>query len=378
MPVKEAAALPVARILREFARGGTLYQTLDNKRVRCVACGHRCVIYDGMPGVCRVRFNENGILRVPWGYVGALELDPIEKKPFYDAYPGAGALSFGMLGCDFQCPFCQNWQLSQVLRDSVATRFADLIPVTPQECVALALRQHAKVLAATYNEPLITSEWAVALFQEGRKHGLIGSYVSNGNATPEVLEYIRPWVDLYKIDLKAMRDRSYRALGGRLQTVLDAIRLVWERRFWVEVVTLVVPGMNDSEEELRDAARYLVSVSPDIPWHVTAFFPEYRVSDRAGTPLQTLIRAAELGRAEGLKFVYTGNLPAGTGPFQHTHCPRCSAVLIAREGIHVRQYRIAGGRCPDCGEAIPGIWWADGEAPQRVAGTHSGEVRAGA
>ena len=365
LAVKEALAVPIAQPLRAVAREGILYRRLDGKNVQCIACGHRCVIYDGMPGVCRVRFNEGGTLHVPWGYVGALELDPIEKKPFYHAYPGAGALSFGMLGCNFRCSFCQNWELSQVMRDPVATRLGNFTRITPPEFVTLALRHRAKVLASTYNEPLITSEWAVALFQEGHRRGLIGGYVSNGNATPEVLDYLRPWVDLYKIDLKAMRERSYRMLGGRLETVLNTIRWATERRFWVEVVTLVVPGFNDSTEELRDAARYLASVSPDIPWHVTGFTPEYHMADRGGTPPETLMHAADLGRAEGLKFVYAGNRPGRVGPFEHTYCPRCNTVLVVREGLHVRRYRITGGRCPDCGETIPGVWWADVEIPER-------------
>jgi pyruvate formate lyase activating enzyme len=369
--VREAQALPIAHVLRAFVREGRLYRRLDDAKVRCVACGHRCVIYDGLSGICRVRFNEGGKLYVPWGYVGALEVDPIEKKPFYHAYPGARTLSFGMLGCDFQCPFCQNWQLSQVLRDAVATRLAGFTPITPGEFAALAVRCGARVVASTYNEPLITSEWAGVLFQESRKHGLAGAYVSNGNATPDVLDYIRPWVDLYKIDLKTMRERSYRTLGGRLQTVLDAIRMAWERHFWVEVVTLVVPGFNDSDAELRDAARYVASVSPDIPWHVTAFAPGYRMTNQGVTPPGTLVRAAELGRAEGLKFVYAGNLPGQVGPFEHTYCPKCGALLIARDGFGLGSYRILDGQCPDCGESIPGVWWPAGAAPPQLTGAMS-------
>jgi pyruvate formate lyase activating enzyme len=368
LTVKEAQSLPTGRVLKAFAREGELYERLPARKVRCVACGHRCVIFDGLTGVCRVRFNEGGVLHVPWGYVGALALEPIEKKPFYHAYPGATALSFGMLGCDFQCPFCQNWQLSQVLRDPVATKLADFTPITPQAFVARALLGRARVIASTYNEPLITSEWAVALFREGRRHGLVAAYVSNGNATPEALDYLRPWVDLYKIDLKAMRDSSYRTLGGTLGAVLNTIRWAKDRGFWVEVVTLVIPGFNDSTEELRDAARYVASVSPDIPWHVTAFAPAHQMTDRDATPPETLIRAAELGRAEGLRFVYAGNLPGRVGPFEHTYCPRCGAMLIARNGLQVRRYRIVGGHCPDCGEGIPGVWWADRDPAGPPAG----------
>ncbi len=258
---------------------------------------------------------------------------------------------------------CQNWQISQVMRDSVATMLADFTPVTPEEFVKMALRYRAKVLTSTYNEPLITSEWAVAIFREGKKHGLVGSYVSNGNATPEVLDYIRPFVDLYKIDLKSMREKNYRELGGKLETVLNAIRWVYERGFWLEIVTLVVPNFNDSEEELRDAARYIASVSPDIPWHVTAFHPDYLMTDRGGTPVRTLIRAAEIGYEEGLKFVYAGNLPGMVGPYENTYCPKCHALLIERYGFQVRRYRLQGGKCPNCGETIPGVWWNDDEVP---------------
>ena len=258
---------------------------------------------------------------------------------------------------------CQNWQISQVMRDAVATMLADFTPVTPEEFVKMALRYRAKVLTSTYNEPLITSEWAVALFREGKKFGLVGSYVSNGNATPEVLDYIRPVVDLFKIDLKSMREKNYRELGGKLETVLNTIRWAWERGFWVEVVTLVVPKFNDSEEELRDAARYIASVSPDIPWHVTAFHPDYLMTDRGATPVKTLIRAAEIGYEEGLKFVYAGNLPGMVGPYENTYCPKCHALLIERYGFQVRRYRIVDGKCPDCSEPIPGVWWKEEEVP---------------
>lgn len=363
LKVKEVQQLPIARVLKEFSREGELYRRLDDGKVECFACGHRCVIFDGLPGVCRVRYNEGGKLYVPWGYVGALHLDPIEKKPFFHAYPGAKALSFGMLGCDLQCPYCQNWQISQVMRDAVATMLADFTPITPEEFVRMALRHKAKVLTSTYNEPLITSEWAVAIFREGKKHGLVGSYVSNGNATPEVLDYIRPFVDLYKIDLKSMREHNYRTLGGKLETVLNTIRWTWERGFWVEVVTLIVPAFNDSEEELRDAARYIASVSPDIPWHVTAFHPDFLMTDRSSTPAKTLIRAAEIGYEEGLKFVYAGNLPGMVGPYENTYCPKCHTLLIERYGFQVLRYRLKDGKCPDCGESIPGIWWKEDEVP---------------
>jgi len=250
---------------------------------------------------------------------------------------------------------CQNWITSQALRDPAAG--ASPQPVTPARIADLALQHRARILTSTYNEPLITSEWAVEVFRAGRARGLVGSYVSNGNATPEVLDYLRPWVDLYKVDLKGFDDRRYRTLGGRLDTVLETIRGLHARGFWVEVVTLLVPGFNDSPEELGDLARFLASVSPDIPWHVTAFHPDYRMQDRDATRAAALVQAAELGRSQGLRYVYAGNLPGQVGPFEDTWCPGCGMRLVERVGYRIRQDRLTGrGACPGCGLRIPGRW----------------------
>jgi pyruvate formate lyase activating enzyme len=251
---------------------------------------------------------------------------------------------------------CQNALTSQALRDPMMG-----VPpeeATPAQIADLALRHRARILTSTYNEPLITSEWAVTIFREGARRGLVGSYVSNGNATPEVLDYLRPWVDLYKVDLKGFDDKRYRKLGGLLSTVLETIRGLHARGFWLEVVTLIVPGFNDSDDELRDLARFLVSVSPDIPWHVTAFRPDYKMTDRGPTTARTLLRAAEIGLTEGLHYVYAGNLPGRVGPFENTWCPACRALLIARVGYTIREDRLTptGGRCPACATVIAGRW----------------------
>jgi pyruvate formate lyase activating enzyme len=259
-----------------------------------------------------------------------------------------------MLGCDLHCGYCQNWVTSQALRDPAAV--APPREMTPADLVALARRHGAPIITSTYNEPLITSEWAVAVFREARKAGLVCSYVSNGNGTPEVLDYIQPFVSLYKVDLKSFRDRPYRDLGGTLERVLATIRDLKARGFWVEIVTLVVPGFNDSNEELRDIARFLVSESPEIPWHVTAFHPDYRMTDPDNTDAATLLRAAEIGKTEGLPFVYAGNLPRRVGNWENTDCPGCGALLVERVGFQVRQNRVTDGRCPDCGRTIPGYW----------------------
>src|SRR4051812_18094228 len=317
-------------VLESYTKEGDLYEKLENGRVRCFACGHRCVIFDGLDGICRVRFNRGGTLLVPHGYVGALQFDPVEKKPFFHALPGSLAMSFGMLGCDYHCGYCQNWVTSQALRDPNA--IAPPHQLTAEQFVNVAVQQGARIVTSTYNEPLITSEWAVEIFKVARAAGLRTSYVSNGNGTPEVLEYIKPWVDFYKVDLKSFQDRNYRKLGGVLQNVLDTIGRLHAMDFWLEIVTLLIPGFNDSSEELHEMAQFLVKVSPDIPWHVTAFHQDYKMTEPDDTPASTLLRAAEIGKTEGLHFVYAGNLPSRVGYWENTNCPGCGEVLVERSG----------------------------------------------
>jgi len=356
--------LALADVLSRRTREGELYEKHPDASLTCFACGHRCLIRPGRSGICKVRYNEGGVLYVPHGYVGALQVDPIEKKPFFHAVPGSQALSFGMLGCDYHCGYCQNWFTSQSIRDPKATaQPRDLIAA---DLVALAKRSGTPVLASTYNEPLITSEWAVDVFREAREAGLLCAYISNGNGTEEVLTYIRPWVDLYKVDLKSFRDANYRALGGQLKIVLETIGRLKGMGFWLEIVTLVIPGWNDSNEELRDIAQFLVSISRDIPWHVTAFHKDYRMTDPDNTPVETLLRAASIGKQAGLQFVYAGNLPGRVNGWEDTRCPGCGALLIERVGYRILQNRLQDGSCPDCERAIPGVWRSPGEVSART------------
>ncbi len=351
----------MAEILDALTVEGDLYTAEADGSVRCFACGHRCLIRPGKRGICQVRFNEGGKLRVPFGYVAALQSDPIEKKPFNHVLPGATALTFGMLGCDFHCSYCQNHFTSQAMRDPASDEAVDYIRHTsPAQMVQSAQRTGASVVVSSYNEPLITSEWAAAIFKEAKAAGLMCAYVSNGNNTPEVMEYLRPYLDAYKVDLKSMNDKNYRSLGGVLKNTLDGIQRARDMGLWVEVVTLVIPGFNDSNAELWDAARFLAGLSPDIPWHVTAFHKDYKMTDPDNTDAKTLQRAAEIGREAGLRFVYAGNLPGRVGEYEDTHCPNCNRVLISRRGYIIRGYHITGqGTCPHCGTKIPGLWPSD-------------------
>ena len=356
------ATLQDLLIARTHDAAPELVETIDGgsagkPRVRCYACGHRCPIPDGAMGVCKVRFNEGGHLRVPWGYVAGVQCDPVEKKPFFHAYPGALAYSFGMLGCDLHCSYCQNWVTSQALRDPDAS--APPRDTTPASLVQDALRQGARIVVSTYNEPLITVEWAVDVFKLARAQGLVTGFVSNGNGTERVLEYLRPHIDLYKVDLKSFDDRHYRELGGRLQPILDTIEWLHRGGVWVEIVTLLIPGFNDSEAELRGLTRFLARVSPDIPWHVTAFHQDYRMTDAANTTPAMLQRAAAIGRDEGLRYIYAGNIPGRVGDLEHTPCVSCGERLITRFGYLIQDYRLTpDGACPQCSTRLPGRWSA--------------------
>jgi len=333
--------------------------------IRCVACGHRCRIGEGKAGICKVRFNRGGELRVPGGYVAGLQIDPIEKKPFFHAFPGRDALSFGMLGCDFHCGYCQNWVTSQALRDTNAValpRFCDA-----DTLVGLAVEKKLPVVVSTYNEPLITSDWAVKVFEKALEKGLVCGFVSNGNGTPEVLEYIKPFVSLYKVDLKSFNDKNYRKLGGVLNNVLDTIERLKAMGFWVELVTLLIPGFNDSDTELRQMATFIAGISTDIPWHVTAFHPDYKMTDPPRTTTEDLRRAYDIGKDAGLRYIYPGNLPGEVGDRENTYCTDCGALLIERYGFYVKRNRMRGSECPECSATVPGVWEA--HAPKQSDGT---------
>ena len=344
-----------------------LVERRDNGDVQCFACGHRCLVKPGRDGVCRVRFNEAGQLLVPHGYVGALACDPIEKKPFFHVLPGSDALTFGMLGCDFHCGYCQNWVTSQMLRDPDAVAPPKM--TAPAQLIDLAVKHGAPVVASSYNEPLITSEWAVDVFKEARARGLRCAYISNGNGTPQVLDFIRPHVDAYKVDLKTFNPKNYRQLGGVMENVVDTIRMLKQRGFWVEIVTLVVPGFSDDADDLRRMADFLASVDPLMPWHMTAFHPDYKMTDGyRSTTAEDLMRIVDVGKQAGMRYLYPGNLPGQVGEWENTRCHHCDATVIKRYGFFVLENRVGqDGVCPDCRKPLPGVWGkASGHGDGRV------------
>ncbi len=356
----------VASVIDRLTVNGEIVQKLPDGSVRCFACGHRCLIHPGKRGICQVRFNEGGELKVPCGYVAALQSDPIEKKPFFHVFPGENALTFGMLGCDFHCGYCQNWLTSQAMRDPASDESVHYIhKITPKEW---SRQPGGRVLP--WSSPPTTSRSSPASgpppsSSEAKAAGLKCAYVSNGNNTPEVMDYLRPYLDAYKVDLKCMQDKNYRKLGGVLQNTLDGIQRAQDMGLWVEVVTLTIPDFNDSNEELWDAARFIAGVSQDIPWHVTAFHKDYKMTDHDQTSVDTLVRAAEIGREAGLRYVYAGNLPGRVGEYEDTSCPQCNERLIQRQGYVITAYRITGqGTCPRCGTHIPGLWPQDPSSVQ--------------
>lgn len=334
------------------APGALSHQRADG-RLECVACAHRCALGDGHTGRCGVRRRIGDRLRVPFGYVAASRIRPIEINTVYHVLPGALALTFGMYGCDLACPYCHNARISQALRDGLDVAPT---PITASALVGEGCAAGCEAVCAAYNEPMIAAEWVRAVFTAARARGLATVVVSDGNTTPEALAYLRPVTDVYRVDLKAFTEAQYGQLGGRLATVLDAIATARRLGYWVEVVTLVVPGFNDDLAGLRGLARTLAGIDPGMPWHLNAFQPRYRWRDRPPQAAGLLVTAAGSAYARGLRHVYVGNVSGSVAALQHTRCPACHAVLVARESYRTLDVRLVAGRCPDCATAIAGLW----------------------
>ncbi len=329
------------------------YDKLEEQRVRCNLCAHRCVIGEGRQGICHVRQNVEGELYTwVYGRTIARHVDPIEKKPLFHVLPGSLAYSIATPGCNFRCTFCQNWEISQMPREQHLIMGDQL---SPRDVVADAQRTGCESIAYTYTEPTIFFEYAFDTARIAHAQGIRNVFVSNGYQTPEAIEAIAPYLDAANIDLKSFRKTFYRQLvGARLQPVLDNLKHMKKLGIWVEVTTLVIPTMNDSEAELRDIARFIRDeLGAETPWHVSAFHPTYKLLDKPRTPTRTLRRAREIGLEEGLRYVYVGNVPGSGG--EDTYCWQCGTSLIRRSGFFVHVNRLQDGRCPDCSAIIDGI-----------------------
>jgi pyruvate formate lyase activating enzyme len=321
--------------------------------VHCDLCAHRCRIPEGHAGVCQVRVNEGGALKtLVLNRLVAAAADPIEKKPLFHFLPGSTAFSIATAGCNFRCRYCQNWQISQAPRGGGRV---DGEVTSPQAVVEAARRRGCSTIAYTYTEPTIFFETAEAVGSLARQGGLKNIFVTNGYMTPEAVQRARSFLDAANVDLKGFDDGRYRKIcGATLKGVLSGIEALVEAGVWVEITTLVVPGVNDSEEELGAIARYVAGLGRHIPWHISRYHPDYEMLDVAATPLGSLQRAYDLGRAAGLKFVYVGNVPGHAS--ESTACPECGTMLVSREGFSLSALRLREGSCPDCGAAVPGVW----------------------
>ncbi|MBC7363501.1 MAG: AmmeMemoRadiSam system radical SAM enzyme [Candidatus Aminicenantes bacterium] len=335
-------------------REAMLYEKLDHQRVACKLCAHRCMLNDGQFGLCGVRQNIDGILYTHvYEEAIAAHIDPIEKKPFFHFLPGSKSLSIATVGCNFRCPFCQNWEISQSRPSDGKTGLRSTrLPV--KEVVRQALLNDCQSVSYTYTEPTIFFEYAYETARLAKDSGLRNNFVTNGFMTVEALETIQSYLDAANVDLKFFREESYQKIcKARLQPVLESISKMRELDIWVEVTTLVIPGLNDSEEELRDIARFLARVDRDIPWHLSRFHPDYEYTQVPPTPVATLRKAREIGKAEGLNYIYFGNV---WGEGEDTYCPNCGQLLISREGFWVKANLIKDGHCPKCGYKIAGVF----------------------
>jgi pyruvate formate lyase activating enzyme len=346
---------------RESATPAMLAVAEADGAVRCIACAHRCLIRPGRAGICRVRENRGGkLVTLVFGRVVAANADPIEKKPLFHVYPGSVAYSIATRGCNFHCQHCQNWEIAQGERDGLAVRsFA----MTPAHVVASALAAGSRSIAYTYTEPTIFIEFVLATARLAREAGLANVLVTNGYQTPEALDLLGPLVAAANVDLKSFDDRFYRrTCGARLAPVLAALVGMRERGIWVEVTTLLIPGLNDDPDDLTALARWIAAeLGPETPWHVSRFFPAYRLTDLDPTPVSTIERAVEIGRGAGLGHVYSGNLVDGD---EDTRCAGCGERLIRRRGFTARpEATLVGGRCARCGHALAGVGLADFGTP---------------
>ena len=329
-----------------------LYEKVDNNKIKCLLCRHHCTLKEGQIGICGVNKNENNQLKnLVYGHPSSINIDPIEKKPLFHVLPNTTSLSFGTVGCNFKCPFCQNWQIAHT------NKVNSSIYVSPEEMVSLALKYNTKSISYTYNEPSIFYPYARDVGILAKEVGLKNIFVTNGFESIYEIEDMKNWVDACNVDLKSFKKEYYKkVLKGNLEDVLDTIKRLKEVNIFQEITTLIVPGDNDSTKELTQIAEFIASVDTNIPWHITRFHPDYKVTDKNPTPIETLIKAYEIGKKAGLKFIYLGNVAMPV----ITYCPKCNEELIVRSIYKVEKNILKikdnKGYCPKCNEEIPGVW----------------------
>jgi pyruvate formate lyase activating enzyme len=329
----------------------SFYEKLDNLKVKCLLCPHECLINNNETGICAVRKNQGGTLfSLVYGKTIAENTDPIEKKPLYHFMPGTRSFSLATVGCNFKCKHCQNFEISQMPHDRKMINGRD---ISPEELVRFAKNTSCDSISFTYSEPTIFYEFARDIAKLSKAQGLKNIMVTNGYINPKPLVEIAPYIDGANIDLKAFSDDFYKKIcGARLQPVLDSIRLFKKLGIWIEITTLIIPGLNDNEEELKNTAEFIASVGKEIPWHVTAFYPTYNLLEKSRTSIDHLIKAREIGINAGLRYIFTGNIPGHEG--ENTYCYGCKKLLIERTGFRIENNYIKDGSCPECNKKIDG------------------------
>ena len=334
-------------------REALLYEKLTDSRVQCALCAHRCKINAGRRGLCGVRENKDGILySLVFGTLIAEQVDPIEKKPFFHVHPASRSYSIATVGCNFSCDFCQNHEISQMPRSTLMIMGEDTAPAT---IVERAKNSHCKTIAYTYTEPTVYLETALETAKIACRDGLQNVFVTNGFMTPEAVDVIAPYLAAANVDLKSFRDEFYKKqCGARLKPVLDSLKKMKERGIWLEITTLLIPGLNDSNEELKDIAAFILSLGAETPWHISRFHPQFKRLETPSTPIDSVHRACLIGKEAGLKYVYSGNVPGDEG--ENTVCSNCKKLVIKRHGFRIIDNFLSGPACSHCGQKLEGLF----------------------
>ena len=331
-----------------------LYTPFEDGKVRCFLCNHRCLIAPSERGLCGVRENREGKLyTLVYGRAISLNVDPIEKKPIFHLFPGSTSFSMAAVGCNFRCLQCQNHEISQLPRDDDGR--IEGSDVSPSKIVSLTKQYRCRSISYTYTEPTIYFEYAYEVARQAHLEGIKNVFVTNGYMTEEALQIIQPYLDAANVDLKSYREKFYKeTCGAKLKPVLENLKRMRQMGIWVEITTLIIPSLNDSDQEFQDIAQFIFSLGPEVPWHISAFYPTYKMLDRPRTPASSLHRARDIGMKAGLRYVYCGNIPGEEG--EDTFCPRCGRKVIERVGFRVTRNDVVNGECRHCHEKMDGIW----------------------